>query len=345
MVKRSVIKIGCTVALLAVVACGDDDPNNGGMGGPDGSTMDGGGSDAGDGGVDGSRADTGVRDDAGPNDAGTADADTMDASPDVGEDASLDATLADAGSNDASSVDGGDSGNAADAGDAGADAAPPLAAWYKFDEDAGTVAAESTGSIASATLENGATWTTGRVGGAVDLAGGAGNAANNYVSLPPAILDNCEDVTVALWMNLGSIVPWARILDVEGTPDAFLFFTPTQGSAEDPRLFFNIYYPAGEGANDQGVSAAYPVGTTLVGAWHHVAFTLSQGTGTLYFDGAEIGAGPMMLRPSDLPIGATAHAWLGRSRFDVDAYLDATLDELHISCTALSAEEIAALAQ
>jgi hypothetical protein len=97
--------------------------------------------------------------------------------------------------------------------------------------------------------------------------------------------------------------------------------------------------------DDQGVSGAYPSGTVLVDVWHHVAFTQSGGTGRLYFDGVEIGSNAMLWTPGTLTYDPAGHAWLGRSMFPSDAYLDASLDDLRIACRAYSAAEIATLAE
>ncbi len=218
---------------------------------------------------------------------------------------------------------------------------PVLAAHYTFDESTGTVAADATGQLADAVLLDGASFSAGVHGGAVELSGGA---TTEHVSLPVDILEGCEDLTIALWMKLGSTPFWSRLLDIDGTIDGFVFFTPTQDVGGAPHLFFNIFHPTGTGANDQGVSAPYPEGTTLVDQWHHVAFTLSGGTGRLYFDGVEIGANPMATTPSDLTLGDAAHAWIGRSTFP-DPYLDAAIDDLRISCAAYTAEQIAAIAE
>ena len=218
---------------------------------------------------------------------------------------------------------------------------PALAAHYTFDESSGSVASDAVGAFADAVLSGAPSFTGGVSGNALDL---PGDPTESYVSLPANILDGCDDITIALWMKLGSITNWSRLLDLDGGVDGFLYFTPAQDVGGTPHLYFDIFHPPGAGAPDQGVSAAYPAGVTLVDAWHHVAFTLSAGVGRLYFDGVEIGSGAMTTKPSDLTLGENSHAWLGRSMFP-DPYLDATLDDLRISCTAYTAEQVSQLAQ
>jgi hypothetical protein len=254
-------------------------------------------------------------------------------------------------------IDGGDSSIGNDTGTADGDvdatdapdASSDLVLHLRFDDATGTTAVDSTGNNRNGTLQNGAGWTSGHAAGAVQLSNtpvADAAPAQQYVSIPPNVLSGCSDVTIAMWMNLASVGPFSRLLDLDGTVNGFLFFTPAQMVNGTPRLWFNIFYPAGTGADDQGVSAAYPSDAgALVGVWHHVAFTLAGGTGRLYFDGAEIGSGAMTHRPSDIQLDGDAHAWIGRSTFPVDPYLDAAIDDLRISCRAYTANEISQLAQ
>lgn len=352
MIRKSVIGIASVVAMLTAAAC--DSGDHDGMEERDADVVDGGTAEP-----DASAADGGVKQDADvdidggePDGGGSADAGEMDAAPDAElpvdaqtEDAGGDVPDAEAdldGAADAASLDAAPDANVEEPDTSVVDASlPTLAAHYTFDENTGTVAADSTDAFADAVLIDGAGWTTGQQGSALDLAGAPDNS---YVSLPVDILDGCdEDITIALSMRLGSLPPWARLLDIDGVENGFLYFTPTQDVGGEPHLLFNIFHPTGEGTDDQGVSAAYPEGTVLVDTWHHVAFTLSGGTGRLYFNGVEIGSNAMTTAPSDLTLGDAAHAWLGRSTFNNDPYLDAAIDDLRVSCTAYSAAQVAAL--
>jgi hypothetical protein len=349
MIRRSFIGLGTAVALLGT-ACedGKSGTNDAGHHEADAQVHDDAGqTDSGADDFDASAgSDAGGDGDVGHHDAGGDSGAEND--PDAGMDAATGAD-ADAG------ADAGTDDHDAHTGDAGADASvalPALAAHYAFDENTGTSAADSADNFDDATLVGGASWTTGHDGSALALAGGPGKDQSNaplpgnYAALPATVLDGCDDITIALWMKLGSVDNWARLLDVDGTQNGFLFFTPAQDvGAAMPNLYFDVYYPQlPVGSQDQGVSAPYPAGTVLVGQWHHVAFTYSAGTGRLYFDGAQIGSNPMSVKPSDLTYGAAAHAWIGKSMFN-DTYLNAAIDDLRVSCTAYTAEQIAELAR
>lgn len=356
MIRGTFIRFASAIALLGATACDDDASGPSGGSKRDAAVQDAGGDpvDA-NVGLDGS---TGV--DGGEDPDGGSD-------PDAGADAAtdpMDATTdpMDAGTDASSDTDAGqdaqtdepdaqselDAGTDAGEDDAGPDGStgvvlPALAAWYTFDENTGTEAADSAGGFGNAVLHNDAAWVPGVHGTAVQFTGGASNQEHPYVSLPANILDGCNDVTLAFWMKLTTVTPWARILEVDGKVDGFVLFSPAQMIDGQPHLWFNIWdHPA---ALNHGVSAPYPNGTTLEDTWHHVAFTLSAGIGRLYFDGVEIGSGAMDKKPADLTLGDGAHALLGRTTTHQDPYLNGAIDDLRVSCTAYSADQIAAIAE
>ena len=340
------IRRGLIVTAIAVLgaACelGGEAANDGERDVDDITTPDGGSSSDTDDDPDDASTGTDPDDDGKPSEPGMEGADAgMDVDPpgDGDGDSGTDEETSDAGAEPDPSQDAG----ADDPSDASTEdpPLPALAALYTFDENTGSEAGDSAGGFADALLNGAASWTTGVTGSALDLPGGA---SQSYVSLPANLLDSCDDITVALWMKLGSVTFWSRLLDIDGGVDGFLYFTPAQDVGGAPHLYFDIYHPPGAGAPDQGVSAAYPQGTTLVDEWHHVAFTLSGGTGRLYFDGVQIGSNAMTTKPSDLTVGENSHAWIGRSMFP-DPYLEAAIDDLRVSCTAYTAEQVAELAQ
>jgi hypothetical protein len=71
-----------------------------------------------------------------------------------------------------------------------------LVAQWKFDEGAGSVAADSSGSGHTMTLANGPAWVTGKIGGALSA-----NGVNQYGSVPSIDLSGTNAVTLTLWTN------------------------------------------------------------------------------------------------------------------------------------------------
>ncbi len=77
-----------------------------------------------------------------------------------------------------------------------------LRAEWTFAEGSGTAAADSSGNGVAGALANGAVWTMGKIGTAVQLDG-----ANDYVSLPAnsGVAQNVSAATVTAWVNLASL--------------------------------------------------------------------------------------------------------------------------------------------
>lgn len=89
-------------------------------------------------------------------------------------------------------------------------------------------------------------------------------------------------------------------------------------------------------AQAAGLSAAGSPSTSVgagtaagLGTWHHIAYTLSGTTGTVFVDGVQVAQNTSMLIPSstlakDNMVGTVCN-WLGRSSWASDAYLQQTL--------------------
>ena len=208
--------------------------------------------------------------------------------------------------------------------------------YWRFDGGTGTTAADSSDNAIPTVLGDGVTWTTGRLGGAIDFAGGAAGDTGPTVTLAGNPLANCTDeLTVSAWVKLRSLTAWSRIFDFGTGTTAFVYLAPTDGTG----MHFAMVSPAGV---FDLVSASPPVAAD--DTWHNVAVTVdAAGLVTMYADGAAIASGTSAdVHPSDFA-GAT-DLWLGKSRFP-DPYLDGSIDELRIGCRALTADEIKNLAQ
>ena len=198
-----------------------------------------------------------------------------------------------------------------------------------FDDGSGATAADTSGNGFPGTLVGGPTWTTGELGGAVDL-----NGSSEYVSLPTGVVDGLSDFTVATWVDMTSESQWMRIFDFgTGTTD-YMFLTADGGSNA-------VRFAITTGGNTQeqqiNGTAALPVG-----AWTYVAVTLTGGVGTLYINGVQVGQNASMtLTPSSL--GATTQNYIGKSQFN-DPYLKGLVDDFRVYSRALSATEIYTLA-
>src|SRR5271166_2220010 len=152
--------------------------------------------------------------------------------------------------------------------------------WWKFDEGSGTKAADSSGNSHTATLFNGVSWVTGKIGDAVS----ANAAKDQYVSIPKIDLSGTNAITVALWTNRtystsGGHALFEATRNYNNSTTGFGFF-PDDATCDgiQAALRGNLGY----------VANCYSQPSS--GVWHHLAvvFDKSQTGGdqvTLYVDG------------------------------------------------------------
>ncbi|RCW51686.1 immunoglobulin-like domain-containing protein [Paenibacillus prosopidis] len=208
------------------------------------------------------------------------------------------------------------------------DLLPGIVAAYPFNESTGTTAAPTSTSSnqAKASLINGAVWTTGRTGGAVDLDG-----TNDHVLLPAGIMKDLNEMTIATWVKQDTLKSWARVFDMGLGTSNYIFLTTGSGNGDTRFVLKN-------GGSEQLVSKS-PAQQTA-GKWKHYAMTLSRGTAILYVDGTEVARNSnVTIKPSDF--GSTSLNYIGRSLFSADPYLDGKIDDFYIFNRALGPAEVA----
>ncbi|HEX7055909.1 MAG TPA: LamG domain-containing protein, partial [Bacilli bacterium] len=205
---------------------------------------------------------------------------------------------------------------------------PEVIAAYLFDETSGTTAADASGNGNQAVLHGGTTWVSGKNGNALGL-----NGTDAYASLPSGIVSDIDDFTIAAWVKVDTSSNWARIFDFGTGTNTYMFLTPKAAGAG---LRFAITTNS-NGAEQQLNAAALPTGV-----WKHVAVTLQGSTGRLYVDGVQVATNPnMTLKPSSL--GSTNLNYIGKSQW-ADPYFHGSIDEFKIYSRALTAAEVAELA-
>ncbi len=271
---------------------------------------------------------------------------------DGGADANFDAGVsADAGSDaDVNVVD--DAGT--DAGEEPAfDPTQGLVLHYRFNESTGNTVHDFAGdndALVVGTPAGHTQWVAaGRVGGALDLAGGSTPDAGtgHYVELPQGVLLGLEQCSISLWLNRSGGPMWQRVFDLGSGQPVWLFFTPYGGTAlpvvagRTPALIFVDFVaidgaPEGEGLLK--ITKPIPVST-----WVHFVLTWSGQEVKAYLDGKLVASAVTHggVTPSDL--GNTGQNYLGRSQFETDPYFDGLIDEFRIYDRVLSANEVAEL--
>ena len=206
-------------------------------------------------------------------------------------------------------------------------ATPGPVGWWKFDETAGTTAADAVGGH-NGTLLGGPTWVAGKMNGALQFDG-----TDDYVDLPiGSLISTLSDITVATWADFSNAGgAWQRIFDFGSGTGIYMFLCPRVGT--NGTIRFAIRTAA---VGEQVVNSP----ATLPSGWHHVAVTIDAATKTikLYQDAALVGSGATTLLPKDM--GNTTQNWLGKSQWP-DALYMGSLDDLRICDRALSQDEIA----
>ena len=217
---------------------------------------------------------------------------------------------------------------------------PPLGAvtngllgWWKMDETGGATAFDSSTNGRNATV-SGATFTPGYLANALNLTGGAENAAFTSV--------NATQTTMAAWVYAdsqgGSSYPF--ILGAPGYHIIFRF----DGSAHNRAFDF----ATATAANVTTVNGEWATATDSIntGAWYHVAVSYDKSNVTnqpvLYVNGVAAVAATLTA-PSVTTPSYAGTTYIGNSPALTRGW-DGLIDDLRIYNRLLSAAEVAALA-
>jgi len=213
---------------------------------------------------------------------------------------------------------------------------PGLVAYWKLDDGVGNIAADATGNY-DGTL-NGASWTDGVIGGALQFDG-----SNDYVDCGVGPTPTTEDLTLAWWMvdNYGS---WCTILDKSAGSSSRGYNIMLRPDSEDSPLRFRI--GGWQAYGGWGDECRVPQGAYSDGEWVHVTCTYDSATdtATIYIDGK------MAENNSHNPkVGAASHCD-GVNNPDLTLYIGGKqepftgiIDEVRIYDNALSPGEISRL--
>lgn len=208
-----------------------------------------------------------------------------------------------------------------------------LLGWWKMDETGGTIAYDSSGNGANATVHGGS-FTAGYLSNALHLTGGTNNASFTSV--------DASQTTVAAWVrvdsNGGSSFP--RILVTPGCYFNFRF----DGSANNNALDFATTTTAnGSTVNGEWVAPPNSIGT---GSWYHVAVSYDKGsTGNvpaLYVNGVKMSL-TTLTSPAAAPPSYAGTTYIG-NRLDLTRGWDGLIDDLRIYNRLLNDIEVQSLA-
>ncbi len=214
---------------------------------------------------------------------------------------------------------------------AGSGGTTPVAYW-KFDENAGSIATDNSGNINTGTLINSPIWAIGKIGSAL-------NFTNNYVNVPSSTsIDSITNaVTISAWVKTTTTsqsVILERWLYGEGVNQRAYCLQIREG-----KVLFGISKD-GTSANSKWLTSTIPVND---GNWRHVAGTFDGTTMQLYISGvqntsvsAEFSA--IYVPTGNLHIGK----WENNSGVFEHPFIG-IIDEVRLYKKALSSAEIAKL--
>jgi hypothetical protein len=208
-----------------------------------------------------------------------------------------------------------------------------VGAWL-FDEGTGDIAYDRTRNGNDGVI-SGATWTKGRIAGALAFDG-----LTDRVVVPRSALLEPASITTALWFRSSASPGGYRVLMFKAVTDCLASSYSLKTDSSGAGIVFMI------GAVGGG-NPVTPVATGVWdGRWHHVAGTYDGATMSLYLDGALVGSTPMtsgiryggFLNGDYLGIGHPVNLCSQMTQFTGD------IDEVRIYSRALTASEVLSLA-
>ena len=200
----------------------------------------------------------------------------------------------------------------------GGGGAPGRVGYWRFDESSGSMAADSSGTGNAGTLINAPTWSTGKIGGAIQL---NGTSQDLRVADSPSLSITGTGLTLATW-----IYPAAAQHGTLLHKDAhYSLFRDANGS---------IKYADSATWSYAAIGAH---GMTPVNAWSHVAVTFDGGAIRFYVNGQLVGTVPRSGALTDNASSLYIGSYVGRYRFA------GKLDEAQVYNRALTGPEVADL--
>ena len=209
--------------------------------------------------------------------------------------------------------------------------------YWNFNEGSGTAAHDTSGNGNNAVI-NGASWTTGKIGGALSF-----NGSNNSVDTQKALLNTSNSFTALAWVRLNRTNGTFTALSQDGNNVSAFYLQYKTSSASNCSGRFGFTMMSADSAD---LSQAVCAGSTLnptTGTWYHLAgvYDATIHQVKLYVNGTLQSVAPLRVGWS-----AQGETVIGRAKWSggtVD-FWDGQIDEAHIYARALSDSEVQQLA-
>jgi hypothetical protein len=201
-----------------------------------------------------------------------------------------------------------------------------LAGYWRFDEDSGSIAYDSSGNGHNGTV-TGATWVPGYINSALSF-----NGTTNYVVTPDIPLSNA--FSVSAWVNpaVTTQTGYARIAETEYNNGLYL-------GADSSGNKYKFIVNSGSGSTGScGASFGCAQGGTITSGWHLIVGTFDGTTAILYVDNAEVASDTLRA-----PANTSYPLYIGRYDASSGYGWNGFLDEVRLYSRALSGGEVTAL--
>ncbi|MCD8048593.1 MAG: hypothetical protein LUG52_03150 [Clostridia bacterium] len=205
-----------------------------------------------------------------------------------------------------------------------------MTTFSQYTEDENTIVyVDFDGDLPSGSVNNGVTFSDDGVYGKAGVFDGS-----SYIQLPDDITVGVTDFTMAAWVKFDATTSWQRVLDFGNGTSNFAFL----GIAAASNLRGSVL---NSNNGEEKLSSADSALSSDV--WTHIAMVQSGSTRTLYLNGEAVHTLDVSYTLDAM--GSTTQNYIGRSQFSADPYLTGMVDEVILANTAMSADEIADLAE
>jgi VCBS repeat-containing protein len=203
-----------------------------------------------------------------------------------------------------------------------------LRGWWQLDGNA----TDSSGLANNASLIGSPGFVAGRIGSALSL-----NGTSQYASVPDAnSLDLTSGMTLAAWIRPGVTAAATQDILKKASTTGTLVNGYELSLSSAGKVFVRLNQATSTDTFRVNSTTSYPLNNT---AWMHVAATYDGTTLKLYINGVLEGsvAGPAAIAINSLPLSLGAQS-------DASRFFKGLLDDARVYSTALTATQIAALA-
>jgi N-acetylneuraminic acid mutarotase len=200
-----------------------------------------------------------------------------------------------------------------------------LVGWWKFDEGSGTVAYDSSGNGNDGNLTNGPTWTTGKIGGALNFDG-----TNDYVKIGASSVFDLQRISISAWVKSENY-----------SSSGFIFEKTTDGSVNSQ---YALFFENGLRFRNEGGGDDVSFSVSSVG-WLFVTSTYDGSRKKLFTNGLERNQVTWTGTIPTSPSGVSAIGGFSQTSHESwsNYIFNGLIDDVRIYDRALSAEEVQAL--